>query len=136
MAQYKQVMENIKLNMPELFPYFLKEIYGYMMKTIPINIVVIMSSLIPFPAVYAIIQMLLQHMDEALDYVIKVLLITAIPSSSVSQFMKSITVEQQQGGNKHRKINKYTKKYYLNRINTTIQKFYKTNKTRIRKRKL
>jgi hypothetical protein len=169
-------MENIQKNMPNLFPDFLKDMFGYMILTLPINIVIFITSLIPIPLPYVMIQSLLNHANKTVNDVLDLLIKAArpyVPDAKNKEIIqdidnnnkkKAINDEIKQrnpsqnltdqpvldlakpnekegeevtiGGKKTRRKRKYTKKYYLNRINNTIRQFYKTNKTRIKRKYL
>jgi hypothetical protein len=129
---YKTAMQNIQKNLPNLFPDFLQEMFGYMMLTLPINIVIFITSLIPIPLPSLMIQSLLNHANKLVNNVLQLLINAASPIATNSD----TTNESLIGGKKSRRKIKHTTKYYLNRINTTIRKFYKTNRTRIKRKYL
>ena len=129
---YKTAMQNIQKNLPNLFPDFLQEMFGYMMLTLPINIVIFITSLIPIPLPSLMIQSLLNHANKSVNNVLQLLINAASPIATNSD----TTNESLIGGKKSRRKIKHTTKYYLNRINTTIRKFYKTNRTRIKRKYL
>ena len=171
LTEYKTAMENIQKNMPNLFPDFLKDMFGYMILTLPINIVIFITSLIPIPLPYVMIQSLLNHTNKTVNDVLDLLITAArpyVPDAKNKEIIQDINnnntkkeindeiklnLTNQQvldlakpneeegeevivGGKKTRRKRKYTKKYYLNRINNTIRQFYKTNKTRIKRKYL
>jgi len=129
---YKTAMKNIQKNLPNLFPDFLQDMFGYMMLTLPINIVIFITSLIPIPLPSLMIQSLLNHANKSVNNVLQLLMNAASPiATNGDKTNESLT-----GGKKSRRKRKHTTKYYLNRINTTIRKFYKTNRTRIKRKYL
>jgi hypothetical protein len=129
---YKTAMQNIQKNLPNLFPDFLQDMFGYMMLTLPINIVIFITSLIPIPLPSLMIQSLLNHANKSVNNVLQLLMNAASPIATNGDK----TNESLIGGKKSRRKRKQTTKYYLNRINTTIRKFYKTNRTRIKRKYL
>jgi hypothetical protein len=135
LADYNTAIKNIQKNLPNLFPDFLQDMFGYMMLTLPINIVIFITSLIPIPLPSLMIQSLLNHANKSVNNVLQLLMIAASPMETTSSESTS-SDSSLIGGKKSRRKRQHTRKYYLNRINTTIRKFYKTNRTRFKRKYL
>jgi hypothetical protein len=165
--EYIQSIKNIKINMPTLFPEFIQDMIGYMIITLPTNIILFILAIIPIPLPYVLVDSMFKKIKQDLNAIVN-LIIDASSSitgtntlktdedtinnekikdeaiknkSAVIGQLKSIqnnvnqeeTQTQTTGGTrKIKRRNKYTKKYYLNRIHNTIKNFYKTNKTKSR----
>jgi phage terminase Nu1 subunit (DNA packaging protein) len=134
LTDYNTAMKNIQKNLPNLFPDFLQDMFGYMMLTLPINIVIFITSLIPSPLPSLMIQSLLNHANKSVNNVLQLLMIAASPMETTSS--ETTSSDSLIGGKKSRRKRQHTRKYYLNRINTTIRKFYKTNRTRFKRKYL
>jgi hypothetical protein len=85
LAEYKSATANMKKNMPNLFPDFLKDMVGYMILTLPINIVIFITSLIPIPLPYVMVQSLLNHANKSVNDVLYLFLNAAGESSIIKQ---------------------------------------------------
>jgi hypothetical protein len=213
-TEYIQSINNIKTNMPTLFPEFIQDMVGYMIITLPTNIILFILAIIPIPMPHVLVESMLIKIKKDLNDIVNLIIDASAsnksnepennstqkdtdlttplldrdnnnndtpsnygeykppdvnperredlndlepsepplnaPSASFSndpsappqtksqkQFPYTPLQERRNPSNRGgtRKIkrrNKYTKKYYLNRIHNTIKNFYKTNKRKSR----
>lgn len=194
---YIQSIKNMKTNMPTLFPEFIQDMIGYMIITLPTNIILFILAIIPIPLPYVLVESMLIKIKKDLNAIVNLIIdassitgkntlntgeqgpltyeetinnekitdkdiknksavigqLKTTENSVNQEDINAIEKTRQTKDEAHivnsppkkpprptpsggtRKIknrNKYTKKYYLNRIHNTIKNFYKTNKRKSR----
>jgi hypothetical protein len=160
--EYIESIENIKKNMPNLFQEFIQDMIGYMIITMPTNIILFVLAIIPSPLPHVLVDSMLKKIKQDLNAIINLIInaagattgatdtttdttgadttgavgadtTTGAASATGADTTKTTIPHPLAGGTrKVKRRNKYTKKYYLNRINNTIKNFYKTNKRKSR----
>jgi len=139
------IIDNINQNMYNIFNEiiidFLKKMFGDVILMLPTMIIGILVSIIPSPLPTKILSIIENCADKAIDKFLFLFLNTLSKieknidkvSSKVDKVSSKINETINiQGGQKITTKHKYTKKYYLKRINNTIRNFYKTNKPKMR----
>ena len=117
----KEIMDQIKL--PDIFSNYLEKIFQDLISSLPIISINMLTSIIPNPFFINLLQLIENYGYKSIQTILFLLL------NEAATVVKRLP--NQNGGKKR---GKYKKQYYLNRINNTIKNFYKTNKTRFRKR--
>jgi hypothetical protein len=157
--EYIQSIKNIKINMPTLFPEFIQDMIGYMIITLPTNIILFILAIIPIPLPYVLVDSMFKKIKQDLNAIVNLIIDASAsnqssepindsdsttplsdtntepgesPAQSQTQSQPQTQPKTNGGTRKIKRRNKYTKKYYLNRIHNTIKNFYKTNKTKSR----
>jgi hypothetical protein len=127
---FKKIMNGIEL--PDIFSNYLKKIFQDLITSLPIISINILTSLIPNPFFINLLHLIENYGYKSIQTILFLLLNEAANVvNKLDKLDKSANVVNISGGKKR---GKNQKQYYLNRINNTIKNFYKTNKTRFRKR--
>ena len=119
--KFKEIMNGIEL--PDIFSNYLEKIFQDLITSLPIISINMLTSLIPNPFFINLLHLIENYGYKSIQTILFLLL------NEAATVVKRLP--NQNGGKKR---GKYKKQYYLNRINNTIKNFYKTNKTRFRKR--
>jgi len=125
--KFKEIINGIEL--PDIFSNYLEKIFQDLITSLPIISINILTSLIPNPFFINLLHLIENYGYKSIQTILFLLLNEA--ANVVNKLDKSANVVNISGGKKR---GKNQKQYYLNRINNTIKNFYKTNKTRFRKR--
>jgi hypothetical protein len=125
---FKEIMDQIKL--PDIFTNYLEKIFQDLITSLPIISINMLTSIIPNPFFINLLQLIENYGYKSIQTILFLLLNEA--ATVVNKMPTLPKSDDIQAAGKKR--GKYKKQYYLNRINNTIKNFYKTNKTRFRKR--
>ena len=130
--KFEKIMDGIKL--PDIFSNYLKKIFQDFILSLPIIIINMLVSSIPDPLPLYLIQLIENYGYKSIQTILFLLLNEAAIVVNTLDMDKSANVVNKLNISGGKKRGKNQKQYYLNRINNTIKNFYKTNKTRFRKR--
>jgi hypothetical protein len=133
---FKKIMNGIEL--PDIFSNYLKKIFQDLITSLPIISINILTSLIPNPFFINLLHLIENYGYKSIQTILFLLLNEAAnvvnKLDKLDKLDKSANVVNKLNISGGKKRGKNQKQYYLNRINNTIKNFYKTNKTRFRKR--
>ena len=132
--KFKEIMNGIEL--PDIFSNYLEKIFQDLITSLPIISINMLTSLIPNPFFINLLHLIENYGYKSIQTILFLLLneaanvVNKLDKLNESANVVNKNVVNISGG----KRGKNKKQYYLNRINNTIKNFYKTNKTRFRKR--
>jgi hypothetical protein len=130
---FKKIMNGIEL--PDIFSNYLEKIFQDLITSLPIISINILTSLIPNPFFINLLHLIENYGYKSIQTILFLLLNEAANVvNKLDKLDKSANVVNKLNISGGKKRGKNQKQYYLNRINNTIKNFYKTNKTRFRKR--
>jgi hypothetical protein len=131
--KFKEIMNGIEL--PDIFSNYLEKIFQDLITSLPIISINILTSLIPNPFFINLLHLIENYGYKSIQTILFLLLNEAANVvNKLDKLDKSANVVNKLNISGGKKRGKNQKQYYLNRINNTIKNFYKTNKTRFRKR--
>jgi hypothetical protein len=144
--KFKEIMNGIELT--DIFSNYLEKIFQDLITSLPIITINILTSLIPNPFFINLLHLIENYgyksiqtilfllLNEAANVVNKLdkLNESANVVNKLDKLNESANVVNKLDKSGGKKRGKTQKQYYLNRIHNTIKNFYKTNKTRFRKR--
>ena len=144
--KFKEIMNGIELT--DIFSNYLEKIFQDLITSLPIITINILTSLIPNPFFINLLHLIENYgyksiqtilfllLNEAANVVNKLdkLNESANVVNKLDKLNESANVVNKLDKSGGKKRGKPQKQYYLNRIHNTIKNFYKTNKTRFRKR--
>jgi hypothetical protein len=111
------------------------KIFQDLITSLPIISINILTSLIPNPFFINLLHLIENYGYKSIQTILFLLLNEAANVvNKLDKLDKSANVVNKLNISGGKKRGKNQKQYYLNRINNTIKNFYKTNKTRFRKR--